>query len=385
MTIYATIFLGLVCTGVIGLFLIYVGYPVLMFCLPKRTSERKDRSNPNAATLIIPAWQEGSVLKEKIENTRALNTRGIHLQVIVITDQTPPEVLPPNFLWITESERLGKAHSINRAMQLVENPIAIFSDANTRLNVEAIQHLMNAFNTDRVGAVAGEKRLNTDSDLGVRSEGIYWNYESALKKLDARLYSVVGGAGELLAIRTSCFRPLPVDTLLDDLAISWEIVKQGYRIDYAPNAVATESPSMNLREEAKRKIRIAAGGYQFLDRHSIQSMFRSSPRYAFQFLLRKWARWRLAPLFLMLALVGNVGLIFWAPALKLTELITVVQAAFYGFAGIGFFIESRGLKVGWLSAPFYFVFMHVCQIRGWFRYRFGQQSVNWERSIRGEA
>ncbi|MEY4893111.1 MAG: hypothetical protein RIQ34_1723 [Bacteroidota bacterium] len=382
MTFTETIFLGITSTGILGLFLIYLGYPLMVLLLPKRNRPSTGQPTPTAATLIIPAWREGKGLDQKLENTLALNTSEIEVQVIVITDQSKSAELPAHIQWITETERLGKAASLNRAMQQVNTPIVIFSDANTHLNPAAILQILRSFTDPSIGAVAGEKGLMTDRDSGVRSERIYWNYESALKKLDARFNSVVGGAGELLAIRSDYFVPLPPDSLLDDLVISWEIVKQGHRIAYAPDARALETPSRNLREEATRKIRIAAGGYQFLDRHPLYAIFAISPSYAFQFLFRKWARWRLAPVLMILALIGNTGLLYVAPTSHVTEFITSAQVSFYALAALGFILEAGRVKLGWLAAPFYFVFMHVCQIRGWLRYRFGHQSVLWERTTR---
>ncbi|MFX4435531.1 hypothetical protein ABTA38_19510, partial [Acinetobacter baumannii] len=90
----------------------------------------------------------------------------------------------------------------------------------------------------------------------------YWKYESTLKKWDAELYSIVGAAGELFSIRTKLYEPVEPDTLLDDFMISMKIAMKGYRIAYEPTAYAMESSSVNIQEEYKRKVRIAAGGIQ---------------------------------------------------------------------------------------------------------------------------
>lgn len=388
MTFVETLCLGFASIGIIGLFLIYVGYPALAMIL-----SRSPRQSPHPAlastqaTLIIPAWQEGDGLMQKIANTAALDLTNIALQVIVISDQEIPEglntaSLPFVLTWIREHQRVGKAASLNRAMQEVTAPYVVFSDANTRLSNAAMQHLLLPFQDARIGGVAGEKQVRPDHTPAADAESFYWSYESALKRSDSRLYSVIGGAGELLAIRTTCFRALPTDTLLDDLVLSWEVIRQGYRITYASDALAIESPSPNLNEEAKRKIRIAAGAYQFLDRHPLHSIFRVSGLYGFQFLFRKWARWMVAPTCLLAALLGNLGLLVVAPHEQLTLALTGAQAVFYGLASIGWVLLPLRLRLGWLAAPFYFVFMHVCQICGWFRYRFGYQSASWERVAR---
>lgn len=388
MTFAEIVYLGFAALGIIGLFLIYVGYPLLVLAFSRSQPQlpQSDRS-PKHATLIIPAWQEGEGLIQKIANTTSLDLSNITLEVVVISDQERPESLdraslPFALTWIREHQRVGKAASINRAMQAVNTPFVVLSDANTRLNTAAMQHLLLPFQDARVGGVAGEKRVRPDHTPAADAESFYWSYESALKRSDSRLYSVIGGAGELLALRREVVVTLAADTILDDLVLSWEVIRQGCRIAYAPDALATESPSLNLKEEAKRKIRIAAGAYQFLDRHPLRSIFTVSRPYGLQFLFRKWARWMVAPACLLMAFLGNLGLLVVAPAESLTIALTGAQAIFYGLALIGWILLPFRVRLGWLAAPFYFLFMHVCQLRGWVRYRFGHQSGIWERAAR---
>jgi cellulose synthase/poly-beta-1,6-N-acetylglucosamine synthase-like glycosyltransferase len=80
--------------------------------------------------------------------------------------------------------------------------------------------------------------------------------------MDASFYSIVGAAGELFSIRTHLFTPMDDHIILDDFIISMQVCLQGYRFAYEPDAFATETASDSLKEESKRKIRIAAGAYQ---------------------------------------------------------------------------------------------------------------------------
>jgi len=139
---------------------------------------------------------------------------------------------------------------MNRGMQFIKTPIVIFSDGNTMLGKESVQRIVDMFKDPKVGCVSGEKRIfSKDTDAAVGSEGIYWKYESKLKKWDAELYSVVGAAGELFAVRTELFQEVEKDTLLDDFIISLRIAMKGYTIQYDPEAYAIESASANVQEE----------------------------------------------------------------------------------------------------------------------------------------
>lgn len=151
--------------------------------------------------------------------------------------------------------------------------------------------------------------LQTRNGAAAGGEGLYWRYESTLKALDARLYSAVGAAGELFAVRRELFEEMERDTLLDDFVLSLRIAMKGYLIAYCSDAYAIESGSADMREEQKRKVRIAAGG--------LQSIWRLKPllnpmRYgvlSFQYISHRVLRWSLTPILMFALLPLNIILL----------------------------------------------------------------------------
>lgn len=339
-------------------------------------------------TLIIPAWKEQ--LDAKLRNLASLRIPENGLQVIFVCSESlevPPEFVDRGIRMhvLLEQARRGKAAAINAAMSQVDTPLVIFHDANTELHPESIVHLCAPFSDPTIGGVAGEKRVQTDKKHPGALEGYYWKYESAWKRRDANFYSVIGGAGELFAIRTELFEPLPEDCLLDDLELSWQVISKGYRIAYAPEAVTTEPPSGSLKEESIRKIRIATGAYQFLDRHSLLSLFRVSYRYGLQFLIRKWTRWVIWPLITLLMPLVLLGAQRYFPEQPMTHALIFFVGGFLVVSlGVGLLSFLR-VRVGWLGIPFYFLFVQYCQLRGWFRYYLGNPTVLWEKSDRSRS
>jgi len=214
-------------------------------------------------------------------------------------------------------QRSGKIGAMNRGMKFVKTPIVVFCDANTMLGRESVRRIVNLFSDPKVGCVSGEKRIfgkEKDAAAGA-GEGLYWKYESKLKKWDAELYSVVGAAGELFAIRTELFEEVERDTLLDDFIISLRVAQKGYTIQYDPEAYAIETASSNVKEELKRKIRISAGGIQSVIRlGSLLNIFKYGTL-SFQYISHRVLRWTLAPLSLLfliptgLILAINEGII----------------------------------------------------------------------------
>jgi len=282
-------------------------------------------------------------------------------------------------------QRAGKIAAMNRGIQFIKTPIIIFSDGNTLLGKESIRRIIKLFSDPKVGCVSGEKRIFSKGTAAA-TEGIYWKYESLLKSLDAQLYSVVGAAGELFAIRTQLFQQVEQDTLLDDFIISLRIAQQGYTIQYDKEAYAIENPSANVREELKRKIRISAGG--------IQSILRLKPllnpfKYgwlSFQYISHRVLRWTLTPLGLLFLLLSNFIITLQQGVINFSKFYTWafwIQIVFYLLALSGWYLEDKKPKVKLLYIPFYFFIMNFAVYLGFFRYIKKQQSVNWERAKRG--
>jgi len=237
------------------------------------------------------------------------------------------------------------------------------------------------FANEKVGVVSGEKRiLNRAADEATGAgEGFYWKYESALKKWDAELYSVMGAAGELFAIRKNLYESIPKDSLIEDFYLSFKILEKGYVIAYEPDAYALEEPSASISEELKRKIRIAAGGIQSIVRLSeLLNPFRYGI-VTFQYISHRVLRWTLAPLALPLVFLLNIFLISEG---KLYTALFGLQVLFYVTALIGYLLEKRHIRLKVLFLPYYFCMMNYAVYLGFKRYIKGSQSVIWEKSAR---
>jgi cellulose synthase/poly-beta-1,6-N-acetylglucosamine synthase-like glycosyltransferase len=284
-------------------------------------------------------------------------------------------------------ERGGKIGAMNRGMQFIENSIVIFSDANTMLGPDSIRRIVTLFADPKVGCVSGEKRIYQDNkQSAAATEGIYWKYESKLKKWDAELYSVVGAAGELFAIRRELFQEVDKDTLLDDFIISLRIAMKGFTIQYDPEAYAIEAPSANVKEELKRKIRISAGGIQSVVRlASLLNPFKYGIL-SFQYISHRVLRWTLAPLSLPLIFLLNAIIAFntGINAKNPYTLMFIAQILFYLAAITGWILENQKIRIKILFIPYYFFIMNLAVFLGFKRYLKKAQSVNWERAKRAQ-
>tara|TARA_B100000809_G_scaffold169704_1_gene167064 strand:- start:10150 stop:11340 length:1191 start_codon:yes stop_codon:yes gene_type:complete len=376
----------------------YLGYGILLFGIIKIRRFFKigkkvemDPSYEPEVTLFIAAYNEKDYVEAKMKNTLKLEYPKEKLKIIWVTDGSDDgtqDLLKdyPNTTVHHLDERNGKIGAMNRGMTFVKTPIVVFCDANTNLGKESIRRIVTLFGNPKVGCVSGEKRIvNKESDVASGAgEGLYWKYESALKKWDAELYSVVGAAGELFAIRTKLYRHVEKDTLLDDFMISLRVAQEGYTIQYDPEAYAIETASANVKEELKRKVRISAGGIQSIVRlRSLLNIFKYGTL-SFQYISHRVLRWSLTPLSLvalipMLTILAvNEGIL----SFSLYPILFWLQVLFYAAALLGWFLENRETNFKILFVPYYFFIMNLSVVLGFFRYIKKSQSVNWERAKR---
>ncbi len=381
------------------IFYTYLGYGMLLYvilcvrrlfgCKPQEPQLPADDNELPMMTLMICAYNEQDIIEEKMQNIRSLDYPREKLCTMWVTDGSNDrsnELLSqyPEVTLVYSPERRGKAAAMQHGLKENKAPFVIFTDANTMLNANAIREIARQFMKPDVSCVSGEKRViaRKEGQVAAEGEGMYWKYESTLKRWDSELYSAMGAAGELFAVRMEHYRAAPSNALLDDFMMSMLILSDGHKIAYTSEAYAAEFGSANMYEESKRKRRIAAGGLQSIWwLRSLMNPFRY-PLVSFQFISHRVLRWSLTP-FAMVALIPvNVALVaLCAGAIYTTALI--LQLLFYLAACAGWFLEKRGHKNKLLYIPYYFVFMNINVFRGINYLRSHSHSGAWEKAKRG--
>ncbi len=380
--------------SLIVIFYTYIGYGLVLYILLKILRWIRGHKAPVAETftpsltLIVAAYNEAYCIEEKILNTLRLRYPEDKIRFIFITDgstDATPEIISryPQIELMHKEGRTGKIVAVHRAMQEVSSEAVVFTDANTMINEDALLNISRHYNDAKVGAVAGEKRVQIDASADATAgEGFYWKYESVLKKWDSELYSVVGAAGELFSIRSALYEPVLPDTILDDFMISMNIAMKGYRIIYEPDAYATETSSANTGEELKRKIRIAAGGVQSMLRLKRLLWIFSQPVLSFEYISHRLLRWVVTPYLMLLALLLNTVLFARQTAGNYITWLLLAQLLFYSASALGWLFEKRRIKIKLFFIPYYFCLMNYAVIAGMIRFVFMEQTVLWEKAKR---
>ena len=361
----------------------YVGYGLILYLLvfikrlaikAKPLADITDDCLPEV-TLMVCAYNEEDIISEKMSNIHSLDYPADRLHLVWVTDGSTDNTNSilsayPDVKIVFSPERRGKSAALKHGIKEVSTEIVMMTDANTMLNPGAVREIVRLMQTPKVGCVSGEKKVmaKSDSDKAAQGEGLYWKYESTLKRLDSELYSAMGAAGELCVIRRQLMTDIPDDTLLDDFVISMEIVRMGYKIAYTSKAFAMEYGSADLHEESKRKRRIAAGGLQSSWRlRSLMNPLRH-PVVAFQFVSHRVLRWTITPVCLFALIPLNTILVLSGEGIIYT-IIWILQILFYASAIAGMKISK------------YFVFMNLNVFRG-MAYLINNTSGTWEKAKR---
>ena len=368
----------------------YAIYPALLIWLPRwfgRSSGPPDNPEPGAkVTLLIAAYNEETVIEQRIENALAMDYPRDKLEIVIAldgcTDHTATIVrrYADRCVGLLQySHRRGKAAVLNAAIPVIGGSIVVMSDANTAIDHRAVRRLVRWFRDPRVGAVEGRLVLS-DPRSGRNADSLYWRYETFLKRCEARLGAMLGANGAIYAIRRELLAPIPPGTIIDDLVIPLLAkLRSGCAIIYDYEAVAREQTPPDVLSEFHRRARIGAGGFQ-----SIALLWRLlDPRQgwvAFTFLSLKVLRW-LCPFLLIGMLLSNLAL--WQhPFFRYT---LFAQLAFLLLSLLVALLPARLRAVKPLRLTTMFTIMNAALLVGFCRWLRGSQKAAWRRTPRGRG
>ena len=370
------------------LFYIYFGYPILLLLLSKfkkNDVEINEKYFPSVS-LIIAAYNEEAVIKDKIENSLKLEYPKDKLEIIVFsdsstdrTDEIVKSYEKEGVKLIRIEGRKGKTICQNEVVKLAKGEISVFSDANSMYEPAAIKKIVRNFYSEKIGCVVGELKYGVlNSTNIVKGENVYWNYDKILKKLESKICSVVTGNGAIYGLRKSIYVPLERN-MISDFIEPLEIFKKGYRIVYEPEAAAWENTAENSQKEFGRRIRIVTRSACSLLRNNSLRELLNPFRYGIfsvQLLSHKVLRWFSGALMILIFLL-NILLLDKGTFYNLTML---GQGIFYMFALWGFineiWLKRKSAKI--LHVAYYFCLSCVAMLYGMINAFRGKEMVTWE-------
>ena len=377
---------------------IYVGYPVAIWVLALFHKPVKvDSSIVPTVTLFFAAHNEERVIAQKLENSLALDYPRDRLQILVADDGSSDRTVEiagsfvdQGIKLISYPERSGKLAAIRRAFANVTGEIVLFSDSDNFYPADVLRHVVKYFGDQSVGGVSGGRNVIGKTSLGT-AEGIYWKYEEGIKLHESQVSSCVGVAGDLLAIRSELYQPPPSDIINDDFFIAVSIIKQGYKVLYAPDARSFHPVATSEKGEIERRARMVAGRYQAMFSAWRMLPFQY-PGIVWQIISHKYLR-PFIPIAMFFMLIGN-ALALWQPANSAAPawfilappygiIVFVVQVVFYIMAILGRGRKYKGKLGKFLYLPAFLLNSNLAALLGLYRFMSERQTVMW-RQVRDD-
>jgi len=370
--------------SMITLFYIYLGYPILVSILEKIFSKEiiryKDGDELPSVSLFIPAYNEEKVIREKIENSLKLDYLKGKLEIVVASDgsidrtngiinEFKDEVTP-----LIYSERSGKSKLINKVIPELSGEIVVFSDASAILKSDSILKMVQNYKDNKIGGVSGTYQMQTnDNSDRSKGEGLYWKYETFLKRKESSLHSILGGHGSLYSIRKELFEPLADNSINDDYIIPMKLLIKGYRVVYEPLSISFESATTDVKGEMNRRSRISFGNFQQMI--ILRSLFNPINGFiSFEFishkLLRSFSFFFMITLFLSSVIIKG----------SLMDVFLKLELLFYFIGLMGFILSTRKIKSKITAIPFYLCMINLSSLIGFIKFIFNKQKVTWEKA-----
>jgi cellulose synthase/poly-beta-1,6-N-acetylglucosamine synthase-like glycosyltransferase len=354
----------------------YVGYPLLLrlaAALGRAPAKPAPLAVLPTLSVIVPCYNEAATLPAKLEDLRAADYPADKIEIIVVSDGSDDETEAvargtDGVRAVGWPERRGKPAALNAGAEVAAGEVLVFTDANAGIPPGSLRELVAPFADPRVGAVSGEQVITR----GATPERVYWRWEACIKKLEAAVGSAVGADGSLYAVKRGLYKRVPEGRLImDDFFVSLEVVAAGYRLAYAPAAVAHEEALDDGLGEFKRKARIMAGSVAALATLD-GAVWRRIPWQLFSHKILRW----LGPGFLAVALAAAAAAA--AAGSAFGAALLVAQVLFYAAAAVGWLWRRRRAPFLFRGAHF-FTLANAALAYGWLQYFFGGKKAAWEK------
>ena len=378
-------------TAVVLIVYTYIGFPlgvVLRGLFWGRPYKHDEPATAPCVSIVISAYNEARSIGAKLDNILSLEYPRDCLEVIIAsdgsTDGTDAIVnqykdYGVKFLCLP---RVGKAAALNAAVNAASGEIVVFSDANSMYKTDAIQQLVRPFGDPKVGGVAGNQIYRTEGSGGSSSDGerAYWNFDRMLKQFQGKSGNTLAATGAIYAIRSSLFETIP-DGVSDDLFTSTGIIVRGYRLVFAPEAIAYEPVAATSQVEFGRKVRVIMRSWKaFGFRRELLNPFRYR-FYAIQLFSHKILRYLvvfpLLTLFLVSPFLWKAGFLY--------RMATTAQVVFYTCAVLGLLLNgTRFGRKKIFTIPFYFCMVNAASLVAMISVLRGHQIKHWEPQRHGQ-
>ena len=234
-------------------------------------------SNLPSVHLVVPAFNEESVIRQKVDSMAWLDYPDDKLTISILcdgcNDATVREAMTAHQRFMNRDldvhvinfhQNRGKIAMVNIAIASTEADLLAFSDASAIMAADTIWRSARHFMHDnKLGVITGDYKLLTSGSAG---ESAYWQYQNRVRSLESQLGAVMGAPGAFYMIRHELCSDLEPDTINDDFILPMRAVAAGFKARFDHDIHIYETEPTSLDDDAKRRLRISRGNMQQLIR-----------------------------------------------------------------------------------------------------------------------
>jgi len=363
---------------------VYLGYPISLYALSLvRYNKNVSIKQYPYVTIIIAAYNEEKLIKEKIENTLSIAYPRGKLQIIIAsdgstdgTDEIVTSYKEKGIELLTISERGGKEKAQKEAVKQSKGNILVFTDVATILDSSAVEQIVSNFADPAIGCVSSEDRV-MGRDGKQSGENFYVRYEMWLRRLESRVSSPVGLSGSFFAARRVVCEDFS-GGMDSDFRTLLNSVKRGMRGTCDKEAIGYYLDLSDQRKEFDRKVRTVLRGLTvFFNNIEFLNLIKYG-LFSYQLFCHKLLRW-LVPYFLIILFIVNIPLAFVSTKYFV---FLVAQLFFYGVGIFSLFHDLYSSERLFIKIPIYFVTVNASIFVAWLRFLTGQRVLLWTPSER---
>jgi len=249
----------------------YAGWLRLRMLWRSRPVMRSAITPPISVVMVVR--NEEKIVGSKLQNLLSLDYPADRLEIVVVSDGSSDgtEQILQDYARDARIQAVlnqlpkGKASGLNDAWEIAQGELVVFTDARQIIEPSAVRLLAENFADPDVGCVSGELMLgDPQSGESGKGLGLYWRIEKRIRELESASGSVVGATGALYAARRELLTSVPAGTILDDVYLPMQIVRQGKRVIFDERARAWDTPDLGAEREFSRKVRTLSGNYQLV-------------------------------------------------------------------------------------------------------------------------
>jgi len=246
----------------------------------KRSAEEElyiDRSY--RVSIIVPCYNEQAGIVSSLKSLMSQTYPNI--EIIVVDDGSKDRTyeLARTFefddgiksLRVLSKPNGGKSRALNYGIKRCNGELVCSVDADSKLDSYAIELLVQHFHDEQIAAVAGSVKVVNDDTFITKLQALeYIEGLNMVKNGQAFLKLVNIIPGPIGMFRKDAMKKVGYyahDTFAEDCDITLNLIANGYKIDFEPDAIAyTEAPE-NLLDLLKQRYRWTRGILQAIKKH----------------------------------------------------------------------------------------------------------------------